>query len=221
MNFAEIMNAILADIDRTASWLAKKIEKHPATVMRWCNDENHPGDLQIVIKIIEVLSDEIKLDMDVCRSLVEAAGYDLDEGTGSQITRIISKSGHKELGENTEHSTGSSGEPYQLRFTTTRSFRAVDKFFNRESLINALKQKLKPKAVYAICGPAGIGKTALISEVIFQLEQEKNVKQQQKSELWNRFPDGILHIQPDIFSFDHIDHILEHIIDLFKSPESL
>lgn len=74
-------------------------------------------------------------------------------------------------------------------------------FVNRKAELKALLYELQPGQVVTLCGPGGMGKTALAAEAIWQLAPE--------SEAPERFPDGIL-----FYSFHttpQVDLALEHI----------
>lgn len=60
----------------------------------------------------------------------------------------------------------------------------ITHFTNRTNDLNKLKADLRPGAVITLCGPGGIGKTALASEAIHRLYKEKLLEE--------KFPDGIL-----------------------------
>ena len=82
-------------------------------------------------------------------------------------------------------------------------------FTGREAELATLLEDLQPGRVVTLCGPGGIGKTALAAEAVWALKE--------RNELQQRFPDGVI-----FYSFyGRPDHALafEHIIRSFD-PEA-
>ena len=62
--------------------------------------------------------------------------------------------------------------------------RPAEHFTNREKELAQLLQNLQPGRVVTLCGPGGIGKSALAAEAIWQLTKESQPPQ--------CFPDGVI-----------------------------
>ncbi|MCP5085383.1 MAG: hypothetical protein GY952_01050, partial [Rhodobacteraceae bacterium] len=96
----------------------------------------------------------------------------------------------------------SSGDP---PLHTHRAFRQLlprpEHFIGRENELADIMLTLQPGSVITLCGPGGIGKTALALETIWRLAE--------KNELLKRFLDGLIFYsfygQPDVkLTFEHI-----------------
>lgn len=86
-----------------------------------------------------------------------------------------------------------------------------DPFVDRESELATLLEQLKPGQTATLCGPGGMGKTALASHAIWHLTEADNPPAQ--------FPDGI--IFHSFYDFPQIDSALSHIIlSLGGRPEA-
>ena len=77
----------------------------------------------------------------------------------------------------------------------------VDHFTGREDELPKIMDELRPGKVVTLCGPGGIGKTALAAEAVWRLAESNTLSV--------RFPDGIIFYsfygQSDIaITFDHI-----------------
>ena len=59
MNDYNRIKAVLAEKKRTNKWLAKTLDKDPATVSKWCTNTSQP-DLQTLTKIAFLLGVEVR-----------------------------------------------------------------------------------------------------------------------------------------------------------------
>ena len=72
-NFATLLNHYLHQADdRSASWLAKKLELHPSTVNKWLNGNSRPRTPEVVIRIADILNVYHPAER---QKLLHAAGY--------------------------------------------------------------------------------------------------------------------------------------------------
>lgn len=101
------------------------------------------------------------------------------------------------------HSDRASYEGFIAQFIPRSQY-----FVGRVNELATLKEALQPGGVVTICGPGGVGKTALVAEVLHILHAS--------GELLERFPDGI--ITYDFSSGDRIESTLEHINDSLNNP---
>ena len=79
-------------------------------------------------------------------------------------------------------------------------------FVNRKAELDQLIRDIKPGAIVTLCGPGGIGKTALAAEVVWRLTDEGKA-------LPEAFPDGI--IFHSFYNQPQADLALEHIARVF------
>lgn len=70
--FADRLNSCLDELDRSATWLARRLAVHPATVNRWCAGETRPGSPELITRIADVLG---LFDPADRQALLCAAGY--------------------------------------------------------------------------------------------------------------------------------------------------
>lgn len=72
-NFATLLNHYLHQADdRSASWLARKLEMHPSTVNKWLNGNSRPRAPEVIIRIADILT---VYDPTERQKLLHAAGY--------------------------------------------------------------------------------------------------------------------------------------------------
>ncbi|MCB0107027.1 MAG: helix-turn-helix domain-containing protein, partial [Caldilineaceae bacterium] len=77
--FGDLLSRQLAQADRSAAWLAGRLQVSRATVARWCNGETRPQDPEMVIRICDCLG----IHEDARSELLHAVGY------GYQMMPII------------------------------------------------------------------------------------------------------------------------------------
>jgi hypothetical protein len=53
--FADYLNHLLLDADRSASWLARRLRVAPSTVSRWLDGTTQPNSLMRVEAILDIL----------------------------------------------------------------------------------------------------------------------------------------------------------------------
>lgn len=70
--FGDLISQYLLDRDRSASWLARRLEISPSTVSKWQSADSRPKDPNVVIRIADVLGIH---DVDKRKELLDAAGY--------------------------------------------------------------------------------------------------------------------------------------------------
>lgn len=75
--FAELLNHYLEGEERSASWLAKRLEMAPYTVSRWLNKATRPGSPETVIRIADLLGIHEPKER---QAFLHAAGYGYLEG---------------------------------------------------------------------------------------------------------------------------------------------
>lgn len=69
--FAAHLVRYLADADRSASWLARRLQMNPGTVSRWLNGESRPNSPELIIRIADILG----VPTEQRQQLLLAAGY--------------------------------------------------------------------------------------------------------------------------------------------------
>lgn len=83
----------------------------------------------------------------------------------------------------------------------------IDFFVGRESELNQLLEMLQPKYIVRVCGPSGIGKSALVTSAVWKLTAQDTAPQP--------FPDGIIY--HSFYSQPRVDVALESIMKAFGS----
>lgn len=141
-------------------------------------------------------------------ALSEALTREAKEPDSPLFQRVsLEKSGQvlklvKQIASNIESSSIPTRRPVPTLQIPARPFH----FKGRQQELTKLRADLQPGAVIALCGPAGIGKSALVAEFLWQITEEG-------SKPHPAFPDGVIYYsfyqQPDI------NFVLEHIIRTF------
>ncbi|MEM7375581.1 MAG: tetratricopeptide repeat protein [Bacteroidota bacterium] len=190
----EKLNAILMQLERDASWLADKLDVNPATVSRWCNGETRPGSRQLIIEISNIL----EISASECRSLIETAGYQLDDRVNKTIeTVLVGKAFPRNplitsLGPNKR-------PPKRYRH-----------FVGREYQIKVVSEMLLPGNICTVYGLGGVGKTTLVTEITWRLAPNEKPPES--------YPDGVFYFS--IHNLHHIDSVFDKITRHFKEePE--
>ncbi|MCP4410306.1 MAG: tetratricopeptide repeat protein, partial [Gammaproteobacteria bacterium] len=88
--------------------------------------------------------------------------------------------------------------------------RKIENFTGREDELAFIKQRLQLGCVVTLCGPGGIGKSALATEAVRQLMPGDGLPDQ--------FPDGI--IWHDFYEEPKVEQAVEHIARWFSYPAS-
>ena len=71
--FASLLNHHLQRADqRSASWLARKLQLHPSTVTKWLNGDSRPRRPEVVIQLADILQ---IYSAEERQKLLQAAGY--------------------------------------------------------------------------------------------------------------------------------------------------
>lgn len=71
--FASLLNSYLQRADqRSAAWLARKLQLHPSTVAKWLNGDSRPRRPELVIQLADILQ---VYDTEERQKLLQAAGY--------------------------------------------------------------------------------------------------------------------------------------------------
>jgi hypothetical protein len=71
--FAGLLNHYLQRADqRSAAWLARKLQLHPSTVAKWLNGDSRPRRPEVVIQLADILQ---VYDAEERQKLLQAAGY--------------------------------------------------------------------------------------------------------------------------------------------------
>lgn len=71
--FASLLNHYLQRADqRSAAWLARKLQLHPSTVAKWLNGDSRPRRPEVVIQLADILQ---VYDAAERQKLLQAAGY--------------------------------------------------------------------------------------------------------------------------------------------------
>lgn len=126
------------------------------TIGNWERSNYLPRKIEVVIQI----GDAFSLPYEEKKQLFHASGL-LPNHNGAEYSAITQRS----------------KKPLQIPHQ-------IIHFTNRTQALKKLKSDLKPGAVITLCGPGGIGKTALASEVLHTLYRENLLQE--------KFPDGIL-----------------------------
>ena len=141
-DFAEQLNQLLIDADRSPAWLARRLDVNPSTVNRWLNHGSRPGDPDTVARVADLLGASGRR-----QELLVAAGYGYLEATHDSAATVSAESA-----EETNAPVPSSNLPVQATPLVGR----VDE-------LNLLREWLGDPAVRlaTVLGPGGIGKTRL------------------------------------------------------------
>lgn len=71
--FASLLNHYLQRADqRSAAWLARKLQLHPSTVAKWLNGDSRPRRPEVVIQLADILQ---VYGTEERQKLLQAAGY--------------------------------------------------------------------------------------------------------------------------------------------------
>ena len=86
-DFAEQLNQLLIDADRSPAWLARRLDVNPSTVNRWLNHGSRPGDPDTVARVADLLGASERR-----QELLVAAGYGYLEATHDSATTVSAES---------------------------------------------------------------------------------------------------------------------------------
>jgi len=135
---------------------------------------------RIPSEALPVCSELLKLTLDQEAELFQLAGYQLPNHIFSQTNQA------------------------DLTIPLQRPVRPQH-FTGREVELAQLVAQLQPRQVVTICGPGGIGKTALATEAIWQISPDQTPPE--------RFSDGLLY--HSFYSHPQVDVALESIVQAF------
>lgn len=82
--FSRLLNQALLRQDRSASWLAQRLDVSPSTVARWLNHGTRPGSAAAVAQIADVLGITAQRQM-----LMAAAGFAYQPELGDALSASI------------------------------------------------------------------------------------------------------------------------------------
>lgn len=156
--FAALLNQQLAKLDRTPTWLARRLGVNAATVSRWLNEGTRPGAPEIIIRVADILG------MDRARDqLLIAAGYGYQEPPVESSERPS----HPSL--SLLNTSANLGEIRPVRSNMPQPFTP---FVGRTAEVAQLGQHLLNPAcrLLTLAGPGGIGKSRLAIEFVRQLD---------------------------------------------------
>ncbi|MEZ4673508.1 MAG: tetratricopeptide repeat protein [Caldilineaceae bacterium] len=122
-------------------------------------------------------------------------------GGGSYVRGNVSTGGGNFIGRD-QHTHYYALKPYKPPLERPPH---AEHFTDRKEALAQLVADLQPGCVVTLCGPGGIGKTALAAEAVWQLAPD--------AALPERFPDGILY--HTFYGQPQIDLALEHIARSF------
>lgn len=151
--FAQLLNQALQAQERTPTWLAKRLQLHPATVNRWLNQGTRPGEPAVIAQIADLLA----IAAETRQALFVAAGYGYQTLAPAPSTAL--------------NSSISQRQPTQPMMQAAPHTASVDwgeapdvsRFQGREAELTELSQWLVDDhcSLVAVLGMGGIGKTAL------------------------------------------------------------
>ena len=72
LDFGDLLDKYLADLDRSGNWLAQRLGVSVTTVTRWRNGATRPKDQETVLRIADVLN----ISGRERAQFFDAAGYD-------------------------------------------------------------------------------------------------------------------------------------------------
>ncbi|MDH3379535.1 MAG: tetratricopeptide repeat protein, partial [Gammaproteobacteria bacterium] len=167
--------------------LARRLHVHRATVSLWLNDTNKPED-QTLLKLV----DELGLSPAEKIICFKKAGKE-------ELIRLVELESQPSLPRK-ETLQDSSRRTIPLQRPPR-----VPYFTGREKEIEKTLKGLQPGRVVTLCGPGGMGKSAIAAEVVWHLAPGNKAPE--------RFPDGI--ILYNFYKHGQADLVLEHIARSF------
>lgn len=94
--FATLLNQHLQRTDRSASWLARKLQVAPSTVTRWVSSETMPDSAELVLQIAAALELTTSAEK---QALLRAAGYTLVASEQPILPHTECSSDHASIGQ--------------------------------------------------------------------------------------------------------------------------
>ena len=86
-------------------------------------------------------------------------------------------------------------------------------FIGRATQLNELKERLQSQQIVSVCGPGGVGKSALVAEAVWQLP-----KSNLHGEPPSLFPDGLIYC--DFYRINNVENAMDSIlISLDEQPK--
>lgn len=147
--FARLLGAYLNTQERSARWLALRLDVNPATVNRWLSEETRPKSAELVGRIADALAID---EPGARQALFAAAGYVDPRQSATPVANTP-----------VAETSAAMMQPPNLV--------AYDDFWvGRESLVQELtKQMQGGRRIVMLTGMAGIGKTALAEHLALAL----------------------------------------------------
>lgn len=171
--FSNLLNGYLGSQDRSAAWLAQKLNVHPGTVGRWLSGEYRPKSPELIIRICDLLgiySREKK------EELFTATGYAYQEVISDASSEKPEEYGSVNFIERTEDMAGVLSPAPPPQGILGRD----DEIAEVMSLLEFNNTNARDVAPVALQGMGGIGKTTLA----VALARHKLISKQ--------YPDGVL-----------------------------
>ncbi len=170
-HFGDVFKEYLQMAGETPAPLARRTGLPKETLINWRKGRvKQPKRWQDIALVASVLG----LKVDAATRLLQSAGYpavvELIEDFQSKEDTLLLQSWIEELGA-------------RDRFLAMLPQRPIN-FTNRVVELADLVERLHPGNVITLCGPGGIGKTALASELLYRLVDD--------GRLYVRFPDGVI-----------------------------
>ncbi|MCB9443262.1 MAG: tetratricopeptide repeat protein [Ardenticatenaceae bacterium] len=170
-HFGDVFKEYLQITGETPAPLARRTGLSRETLINWRKGRvKQPHRWQDIALVASVLG----LHVDAATRLLQSAGYpsvvELIEGFQAKGDMLFLQPWIEELRA-------------RDRFIALLPPRPVN-FTNRVAELTDLAERLQPGSVVALCGPGGIGKTALASELLYRLIDD--------GRLYVRFPDGVI-----------------------------
>lgn len=208
--FEELFNKYLANSNFSQAELARQLNKKDrSTVRKWIEGINKPS-----IEDLYRLSSLFKLSEDEKINFFKAAGREeyvnlanLESQISPSSPDILQStfSQHHHIKTDTGGQVTGQGISLSFRSIPLQRPLRVLYFRGREAEIAQILQALQPGRIVTLCGPGGIGKSAIAAEVVHELAPDDKPPE--------LFPDGIIfHSFP---TQPQVDQLFERIIELF------